>query len=91
MLTIVRTPRYTIAPIRRYVNDKVSEMAALMDKEVSKRRRKVVLVPTVFGRRKNNSNGNGKGGLPPRAPSLREIAEAREELMKLVLFLHLRE
>lgn len=85
------TSLYILAPIRRYVNDKVSEMAALMDKEASQRPTKGVLVPRVFGRRKSNDNLNGKGGLPPRAPALREIAEAREELMKLIVFLHLRE
>lgn len=84
--------RLVLAPIRRYVNEKVSEMAALMDKEASKGPKKGVLVPRVFGKRKSNGNGsNGKGGLPPRAPALREIAEAREELMQLILFLHLRE
>lgn len=91
MLTVMAIPRYILAPTRRHVNDKVSEMAALMDKEANTRPKKGVLVPSVFNRRKSDCNGNGKGGLPPRAPALREIAEVREELMRLVLFLHLRE
>lgn len=84
---------------RRCVNAKVSEMAAL-EKEAKKRPRRVALMPVVFGRKSGNGNdngdsrgkGKGKGGcgLLPR-PTLREIAQAREELMKLVVFLHLRE
>ena len=74
---------------RRCVNDKVSEMAAL-EKEAKKRPIRVGL-GRVFGRsRDRGSNVNGKGGLATR-PTPREIAEAREELMKLLLFLHLRE
>lgn len=82
---------------RRCVNAKVSEMAAL-EEEAKKRPRKVALIPKVFGRKSSSGNdkdrgkgnGKGKGGLLPR-PTLREISEAREELMKLVVFLHLRE
>lgn len=95
--------------LRRCVNAKVGEMAAL-EKEAKKRPRRVPLIPKVFMRKNSNvnanancnGNGNGDGrgkgkgngigsyGLLPR-PTLREIAEAREELMKLVVFLHLRE
>lgn len=78
-------------PLRRCVNAKVSEMAAL-EKEAKKRPIRLGL-GRVFGRTTSgarNVKGKGKGGLPTR-PTLREIAEVREELMKLVLFLHLRE
>eukprot|EP00752_Nemacystus_decipiens_P004431 g4044.t1 len=88
---------------RRCVNAKVSEMATL-EKEAKKRSRRVPLVPKVLLRKNSTGsgkvNGNGDGrckgkgkgdcGLLPR-PTLREIAEAREELMKLVVFLHLRD
>lgn len=70
-------------------------MAAL-EMEAKKRPRRVALMPKVLRRKNSNGNGDGGGrgkgdyGLLPR-PTLREIAEAREELMKLVIFLHLRE
>ncbi|CAM9827952.1 unnamed protein product [Ectocarpus sp. 12 AP-2014] len=66
---------------RGCVNDKVREMAQL-EMEARKHRPKLALLPKVFG--------SGKGDLPSR-PTLREISEVREELMQLVLFLHLRE
>lgn len=75
--------------LRRCVNAKVSEMAAL-EKEAKKRPIRVGL-GRVLGRTTTGArNVNGKGGLPTR-PTPREIAQVREELMKLVLFLHLRE
>ncbi|CAM9408827.1 unnamed protein product [Ectocarpus sp. 8 AP-2014] len=66
---------------RGCVNEKVREMAQL-EMEARKHRHKLALLPKVFG--------SGKGDVPPR-PTLREISEVREELMQLVLFLHLRE
>lgn len=88
--------RRLVSIFRRYVNAKVNEIAHL-EVEAKKRLRKRALVPKIFGRRSSDdygygSSGSGKGvsGLPPR-PTLREIAEAREEMMKLVIFLHLRE
>lgn len=97
VLFVLRPGFLPIAPLRRCVNAKVSEMAVL-EKETKKRSRRVPLVPKVFLRKNSNGNGNGNGsgkgkggcGVLPR-PTLREIAEAREELMKLVVFLHLRE
>ncbi|CAM9488439.1 unnamed protein product [Scytosiphon promiscuus] len=81
---------------RRYVNAKVNEIAQL-EMEAKKRLRKRALMPKIFGRRGSNEFGYGGGvegnsmsGLPSRM-TLRDIAEAREEVMKLVLFLHLRE
>lgn len=76
-------------------------MAAL-EKEAKKRARRLPLMPRVFGRKNSNydDSGNRSGSVDGRGkcsfglvrrPTLREIAEAREELMKLVVFLHLRE
>lgn len=93
VLFVLRPGFLPIAPLtlRRCVNAKVSEMAVL-EKEAKKRSRRVPLVPKVFLRKNSNGSGKGKGGcgVLPR-PTLREMAEAREELMKLVVFLHLRE
>lgn len=101
LTAVVRPMHVDFLPLRRCVNAKVSEMAAL-EKEAKKRPRRVALMPKVFGRKNSNGGcngnvngrgdggGNGSCGLLPR-PTLREIAEAREELMKLVVFLHLRE
>ncbi|CAM9295766.1 unnamed protein product [Ectocarpus fasciculatus] len=66
---------------RGCVNAKVQEMAQL-EMDARKHRPKLALLPKMFG--------SGKGELPPRL-TLREISEVREELMQLVLFLHLRE
>eukprot|EP00903_Cladosiphon_okamuranus_P017116 g15769.t1 len=44
----------------------------------------------VRAKARGKGEGNSSYGLLPR-PTLREIAEAREELMKIVVFLHLRE
>lgn len=81
---------------RRYVNAKMNEIAQ-METEAKKRLRKRALMPKIFSRRGSNDfsyggggEGNGISGLPPRV-TLRDIANAREEVMKLVLFLHLRE
>lgn len=68
--------------LRGCVNAKVREMAQL-ETEARKHRPKLALLPKMFG--------SGKGEQPQPRPTLGEISEVREELMQLVLFLHLRE